>query len=155
MEARRATLADVDELLRLANVMLDAVGMGSDDPAWETDARLRLHTGFADDSVAAFVVDHPTIGHRCVASAAVSLQLRLPTPGNPGGRVSYVQWVATDPEFRRQGCARVVMESVVAWSLAHDVGSVDLHASPDGAPLYRDLGFAPAPNPELRRFTVR
>ncbi|MEP6624243.1 MAG: hypothetical protein ABJC79_07355 [Acidimicrobiia bacterium] len=83
MEARRATLADTDELIRLAKVMLDAVGLGSEDTAWEIEARNRLDSGFADESVAAFVVDHPSMGGRCVASAAVSLQPQLPIPGNP------------------------------------------------------------------------
>ncbi len=113
MEARRATLADTDELIRLAKVMLEAVGLGSEDTAWEIEARNRLDSGFADESVAAFVVDHPSMGGRCVASAAVGLQPQLPIPGNPGGIVAYVQWVATDPEFRRHGCGRVVMQSVI------------------------------------------
>jgi GNAT superfamily N-acetyltransferase len=150
MEPRPATLADTEELLRLAAVMFAAVGLDAADRRWEQPARERLRIGFGDGTVKAFVVDHPTASHRCVAAAAVSLQSRLPTPPNPGGVAAYVQWVATDLEFRRRGLARTLMESVLTWSIAQGAGSVDLHASAAGETLYRDLGFGPARNPELR-----
>jgi GNAT superfamily N-acetyltransferase len=128
------------------------VGVDGVDDRWLAAAAERLAIGFRDDTIAAFVVDHPEAERHCVSAAAVSIQQRLPTPPNPGGRTAYVQWVATDVEFRRRGLGRAVMESVVTWCSARGVGSVDLHASRDGDPLYRDLGFVPSRNPELRYF---
>ena len=152
MEPRIATIGDADELIRLAAVMFAAVGVDGPDDRWRATAGERLAAGFAVDSVAAFVVDHPGAENRCVSAAAVSIQQRLPTPPNPDGHTAYVQWVATDADFRRRGLARAVMQSVVAWCATRGVGSVDLHASPDGEPLYRELGFVTSRNPELRYF---
>ncbi len=150
MEARRAGDDDTDEVLRLARVMFDALAITGDDPAWEPRARARLRAGIADGTVAAFVVDRPDAHGVLVASAAVSIQQRLPTPRIPDGRAAYVQWVATDAAWRRQGLARRVMVALVAWVRDQGVRIVDLHASADGEPLYRDLGFAPSLHPELR-----
>ena len=151
MHPRLATLADTDELVRLAGVMFRAVGLAADDTAWQRAGHQRLRSGLADGSVAAFVVDNAS-GGGCVAAAVVSVAQRMPTPPNPGGSAAYVQWVATDAGHRRRGHARAVMEAVVAWCRDRGVGSVDLHASAEGEALYRELGFVPNRNPELRLF---
>jgi ribosomal protein S18 acetylase RimI-like enzyme len=71
---------------------------------------------------------------------------------NVDGRTAYVQWVATDDEFRGRGCARAVMTTLLDWLDAHDVTAVELHATPMGEPLYRSLGFwEGAGSPPLRR----
>jgi len=152
MQPRPATLADTDELLRLATIMFRAVGAMTDDTTWESAGRDRLHAGFADGTVVAFVLDDDQEPSRCVAAAVVSVQQRMPTPANPGGRTAYVQWVATDPAHRRRGHARALMQAVTEWSRARRVGSVDLHASAEAESLYRELGFVTSRNPELRYF---
>ena len=152
MPVRLATLDDADELIRLATIMFEAVGIATDDPTWEAAGRDRLRIGTADDTVRAFVVGDPHVPQRCAAAAVVSLQLRMPTPPNPRGLTAYVQWVATDPEHRRRGYARALMNAIIEWSSAKGAGSVDLHASTEGDALYRDLGFVTSRNPELRYF---
>jgi len=49
----------------------------------------------------------------------------------------------TEPEYRRQGLARRLMEAMVAWCRAERMTSVYLHASDDGRALYESLGFTP------------
>ncbi len=98
--------------------------------------------------MAACVIDGDEPGHLVAAGAGVINQ-RLPGPRNPTGRVGYIQWVATDPAFRRQGLARQVMQSILAWFAEQQITVVELHATADGEPLYRSLGFAAPPNPQL------
>lgn len=141
MRARTATVSDISEVIRLAIVMFEAVGADASDLAWQSHGRNRLTEGFADGTVAAFVVDHPSIAGRAISAAAVSLNLRLPTTLNPDGRIAYVQWVATDAEFRRRGASRAVMTALIEWVRTQGVSRIDLHASPDGLRLYRELGF--------------
>ncbi len=152
MTVRPATAADTEDLLRLAALMFESVGLDASGTDWRIAGRERLARGLADGSVAAFVADDPAAPGHCVASACVSLQSRLPTPANPGGLVAYVQWVATDPGHRRRGHARALMEAVTGWARDRGAGSVDLHASVDGESLYRAMGFRENRNPELRRF---
>ncbi len=98
--------------------------------------------------MAACVIDGDRPG-QLIAAAAGVINQRLPGPRNPSGRVGYVQWVATEPEFRRQGLARQVMQGILAWFAEQQISVVELHATADGEPLYRSLGFDEPPNPQL------
>jgi GNAT superfamily N-acetyltransferase len=51
--------------------------------------------------------------------------------------------VYTEPEFRRQGIARRLMQTAIAWCRSNGVVLVILHASADGRALYESLGFQP------------
>lgn len=51
--------------------------------------------------------------------------------------------VYTDPSHRRQGIARKLMEVIIDWCRSEGFGSVLLHASDEGRPLYESLGFTP------------
>ena len=149
MEVRRAGPEDAAEVIRLAKVMFDALGIAGGNANWREQADSRFRSGLAEGRVAAFVVDDPDSPGSLIASAAASLSQRLPTPRSDG-RTAYVQWVATEPAWRRRGLARRVMVALIEWARAEGAGMVDLHASSEGAPLYAELGFGPSPNPELR-----
>jgi len=49
--------------------------------------------------------------------------------------------VYTEPQFRRQGLARCLMEMALNWCKSNQVDLVILHASPEGRRLYESLGF--------------
>src|SRR5215467_7737813 len=49
--------------------------------------------------------------------------------------------VYTDPEYRRRGIARRLMETMIAWCKEQGLARVTLHASDDGRHLYESLGF--------------
>jgi len=51
--------------------------------------------------------------------------------------------VYTEPEFRRRGLSRWLMQSVLDWCRANHIDLVILHASPEGRALYASLGFRP------------
>jgi GNAT superfamily N-acetyltransferase len=148
--ARRATADDIDELIRLAAVMLAAMGHDPSPEDWRGAARNLLPADFEAGSKAAFVVDHPDGGGRLIASAAGSITQWFPTAFNTDGRYGYVQWVATDPEFRQRGHSRAVMVALLDWFRANRVPLVDLRATPDADQLYRSLGFTDVDTPLLR-----
>ena len=133
---RRATADDAPEVVRLSARMYFEMGLPhTETGAWRATAEARTATGLADGSVAACVVDDPDWVGRLVASAAVTLAHRLPTPRNPTGTSAYVQYVCTEPGHRGR---------------VSDVGVVELRTTPDGDALYRSLGFTDGPNPALR-----
>ena len=51
--------------------------------------------------------------------------------------------VYTEPDFRRRGLSRWLMQSVLDWCRANQIDLVILHASPEGRALYASLGFRP------------
>ena len=146
--SRPATRDDIDEVVRLASVMFATMGHDVAGESWLRAARDAMESRLGE-TLAVFVSDHPAEDGRLVASAAVSIVQRLPTPRNPSGRVGHVQWVATDEAFRRQGRGRAVMADVLAWCRESGLAVVELNATADGEPLYRSLGFGDPANPHL------
>jgi GNAT superfamily N-acetyltransferase len=49
--------------------------------------------------------------------------------------------VYTDPEYRRRGIARQVMQTMITWCKQEGFAGVTLHASEQGRHLYESLGF--------------
>ncbi|HEX4595163.1 MAG TPA: GNAT family N-acetyltransferase [Bryobacteraceae bacterium] len=59
----------------------------------------------------------------------------------PGSRRGNILNVYTNPESRRQGVARRLMEVALDWCRANRIRAVILHASKEGRPLYEKLSF--------------
>jgi GNAT superfamily N-acetyltransferase len=49
--------------------------------------------------------------------------------------------VYTEPEYRRRGIARQIMDAMIAWCKQEGFARVSLHASKQGRHLYESLGF--------------
>ena len=58
--------------------------------------------------------------------------------------------VYTEPEFRKRGIARLIMQTSVAWVKQQGFRAVNLHASKEGRPLYEKLGFEATNEMRLR-----
>jgi GNAT superfamily N-acetyltransferase len=149
MTPRVATPDDAREVVRLAAVMYASMGLDVADPEWLRRAEESFRTRLGRD-LAAFVVDHPD-REGLAASGAGTISTRLPSPNNLTARVGYIQWVATDSDVRRRGFAREVMEALLDWYDEQRVVVVELHATVDGEPLYRELGFGQEGGVALRR----
>jgi len=147
--ARPATSSDVDEVVRLAALMYASIGQDVALPEWRRAAREHFLSRLGHDLVV-FVVDHSD-RPGLAASAAGTVATRLPAPNNVSAHAAYVQWVATDHDVRRRGYARDVMQALVGWYDDHGVSVIELHATPEGAPLYRELGFGDEGPAALRR----
>ena len=160
MSVRAAGPGDVPVVVRLAGLMYQSMGLapGRD---WGEAAAQAMRAGLGSGRLAVFVaVDDDDVADvdserpRVVASAAGTIATRLPSPGNTSARVGYVQWVATDPAYRRRGHARAVTEALLRWYDEQGVRSVELHATEAAEPLYRGLGFSDAGPVALRRRAV-
>lgn len=70
--------------------------------------------------------------------------LLCPWPANPRDACTeraMILNVYTEPEFRRQGVARRIVETILLWIRARGLRSANLHASDEGRVLYEKLGF--------------
>ncbi|MHB8681027.1 MAG: GNAT family N-acetyltransferase [Acidimicrobiales bacterium] len=129
-------------MVRLAELMYRALGVTAEEgewEAWRAAGLAALEAG--SERLAVFVVDHPDEPGRLVACGAGIVSVRLPFPWRLDGRAGYVQWMSTEPDFRRRGLARAVLRALLAWFESIGVDNVELHASTDGAALYRSEGF--------------
>jgi ribosomal protein S18 acetylase RimI-like enzyme len=138
---RPGVAADAAEITRLRGVMFEAMGVvDADGGRWRALCEVVLADALTVGGTAAFVVDGRAGG--LVSCGLATVSQRLPGPAVSNGLHGYIHTVATDPGHRRRGHARAVMAALLGWLAERGVAAMDLHATPDGEPLYRSLGFA-------------
>ncbi len=102
------------------------------------------------DAVVTDSDDRSSVHVYAVVDSVVAAIGRLtpPTRKRPEGQIA---WVATLPEYRRQGIAAAVMTALLQVADNHRFPSVLLSAQTHALPFYARFGFAPYGN----RFEVR
>jgi GNAT superfamily N-acetyltransferase len=147
MIARVARPEDAGTVIELAASMYQDMGLDAEHPVWRANAERMIRERNGDDDCAVFVTDEDG---RVAACGGVTTTTRLPGPGNPSARYGYIQWMVTDPAFRKRGHARAVFEAILAWLRERGINNVELHATELGEPLYRAYGFGDPRYPQLR-----
>jgi GNAT superfamily N-acetyltransferase len=112
-------------------------------------SREYLRVPLASGEYIGWLVSEKSQPHKILAGAGVLLRQvpPFPLPNKNGettiadGRQGVVVNVFTEPEWRRRGLARLLMEQIVAWAREQDIESLVLHASDYGRALYEKLGF--------------
>jgi GNAT superfamily N-acetyltransferase len=144
---RQATVSDA------ATIARHRVGMFRDMGQVPTDAlaaELLERSTFAVDAllregsyVGWFAVNE---SGRVLAGAGAHVKPQLPRISHDGiavvtAALPLVVNVYTEPEFREQGIARALMNTLMKWVTSRGFDRVMLHASELGRPLYQSLGF--------------
>lgn len=143
---RRAAAGDVAELVRLRVLLFETLNVASAGEDWRESLAEVLADQLTAEGVRILVVD----GEDGLAACGIgTIERRLPNPRLRNGRLGQVFGVVTDPAHRRRGHSRAIMTGLLDWFRAREVSRVDLHASRDGEPLYRALGFVDHPEPAL------
>ena len=144
---RRGTLADVDALVHHRIAMFTDMGIPLDAPALDREFRDWLAVMMPAGTYHAWLVESD--GRDIVAGGGLSVLPWPPGPSYMGTRIGVVYNVYTEPAHRRQGLARLIMESIHTWCRDAGVTSVALNASSDGRPLYESMGYQLPPNPMM------
>ena len=84
--------------------------------------------------------------NKIIAGAGVHLRRVLPHPIENGatfaeGRHGIIVNVFTEPEWRRQGLAGMLLKQIIDWARDEKLDRLLLHASANGRALYERLGF--------------
>jgi len=140
---RPAMVEDLEAVLHHRRRMFEDMGY-RDEAALDlmvASSAVLLKKGLADGSYRGWLVER--LGAGVIAGGGViSLEFQ-PHPQNAGSRRSWIVNMYTEPEHRRRGVARWIVEAIVAWCREAGLPSVYLHASNDGRPLYASFGFEP------------
>jgi GNAT superfamily N-acetyltransferase len=78
---------------------------------------------------------------KIIGGAGLLLRPLMPRPDAMSGPEAVVLNVYVEPEFRRRGVARALMEALLHWCRTQDIPRIVLHPTPNGQPLYESLGF--------------
>lgn len=137
----RASLNDVPELVKMRmGYLTDDFGELS--PEQEESLERELPAYFElhlDYDLMAFVAREEE--GPIVCCAWLLLVTKPPSPRFPHGQTGTLFNVYTVPEHRRRGLARQVMLHLLDTARDIDLDVIELHATDDGYPLYRSLGF--------------
>lgn len=141
---RPATPADAEVIYQQRLAMFEDI-WGELDPdgvaAMKSTFVPWVRRGLADGSYRGWLAC--TDDGRVVAGGGLIVHEWMAGPTTPDPRRAYIANVYTEPDHRRNGIARRIMEAIVDWCRAEGFRSVSLHASPFGRPLYESLGFEP------------
>lgn len=137
---RQATLDDIPALLRHRRGMYEDMGYNDREQlrAMISTCTPYLAMALANGTLHGWLAQ---AGDRVVAGGFVLIS---PWPSHPYDgkcRRATILNMYTDPEFRRQGIARRLMQTMIDWCRKAGFVHVDLHASDKGRPLYESLGF--------------
>ena len=140
-EYKKATIVDIDELIRTRIIVLRAANNLSDDvdmsvvekESYEYYKRA-LETG---EHTAYLVYDKENF----IGAGGVSFYQVMPTYHNPTGRKAYIMNMYTAPEYRRQGIAINTLDLLVKDARKQGVTQIALEATDMGRPLYEKYGF--------------
>jgi len=140
---REAAAADLEVILHHRRAMFhemghtDIAGLDNMLPA----ARAYYAQGLRDGSYRGWLA--LDAGGRVIGGGGIGLVPWPPHPQYPHPQRATIFNVYTEPEARRRGVARRLMQVMIAWCRAQQFPWVHLHASEYGRPLYESMGFAP------------
>ena len=140
-EYKKATIEDINELVRTRIIVLRAVNKLSDDvdmsvvekESYEYYKRA-LETG---EHMTYLVYDNGTF----IGAGGVSFYQVMPTYHNPTGKKAYIMNMYTAPEYRRKEIAIHTLDLLVKDAREQGASQITLEATEMGRSLYEKYGF--------------
>ena len=138
---RPATPQDLEVVLTHRRRMFEDMGFTE---RQALDAMIAVSTplirrGLMDGTYRGWLVE--TTGDAIVAGGGVIMLQFQPHPLDARPQRAWVVNMFTDPEHRRRGLARRLVQTIVEWCRKEGMRFLYLHASDDGRPLYESMGF--------------
>lgn len=140
-EYKKATIADIDELVRTRIIVLLAANKLSDDVDMslvERESCAYYKRALETDEHIAYLVYNNGV---FVGSGGVSFYQVMSTYHNPTGKKAYIMNMYTAPEYRRQGIAIHTLDLLVKDAREQGVSQIALEATDMGRSLYEKYGF--------------
>ena len=138
---RPSTLADAALITAHRRAMFEAMGSGTPQSLDEMCRHFEqwLLARLSDGRYLGWITFE---AGRPVASAGLMFLDWPPHPLHPAESVrAYILNVFVEPEYRRRGLARSLVEQCVDEARRRNIRVTTLHASAEGRPVYEQLGF--------------
>ncbi len=134
---RKLTERDLDSFIRLRIAQLREEGATEDLDL--TPALLDYYLRHLADGT--FVSWLALDGDRIIGTSGMSFVEKPPYFSCPTGRIGLLSSMYTDPDYRRRGIAKKLLNRVVEEARSYGCGAVQITASDMGVLLYTDFGF--------------
>jgi GNAT superfamily N-acetyltransferase len=153
VQVRLATAGDADVIAWHRARMFQDMGRLPPElfDSLRSSARERLMVALGTGEYIGWLASARETPDTVVAGAGVQRRQVLPHPRQrtdgsvvvAGGRHAIVLNVFTEPRWRRQGLAELLMRHILEWARSEMLDRLVLHASIEGQRLYQRLGFVP------------
>lgn len=150
-QVRRATPADSEVIGWHRARMFQDIGTVPDElfEPYRAQCVTRVRAVLESGEYIGWLASAPDDRQTIIAGGGVMLRRILPIsiPDATGGKKIYdapqalIMNVFTEPDWRRRGIARLLMEKILGWCREQKIESIVLHASDQGRALYAQLGF--------------
>jgi ribosomal protein S18 acetylase RimI-like enzyme len=140
-EIRKATAQDIDEIVRLRLELFKELGevqSGHEEALVITATRKYLEEALLNNEFISYLA---LSNHHVVSISGMVLFKRPPYLDNLEGLEAYILNMYTIPQYRGKGLARKLLENCIEECKQIGVKRIWLHASDDGIPLYKNMGF--------------
>lgn len=141
MDYKRATLNDLEELVRTRIIVLRAANKldeNTDMSEVERQSRDYYKKAMTDGTHTAYLVYD---GDKFIGAGGVSYYRVMPTYHNPRGEKAYIMNMYTAPDYRRKGIAFKTLDLLVRDAKERGITAISLEATDIGRPLYEKYGF--------------
>ncbi len=140
-EYKKATVEDMEELVRTRTIVLRAANKLSDDVDMsEVEKQSREYYKSALETgvhIAYLVYDNG----KFIGAGGVSFYRVMPTYHNTSGQKAYIMNMYTAPKYRRKGIAYHTLDLLVKEAKKRGIVQITLEATQMGRPLYEKYGF--------------
>lgn len=137
----KVTIEHIDTIISLRLALLkelDELSSPQEEQLMETATREYLQTALLNHEFISYMAE--TNGEPVSISGMVLFK-RPPYLENLQGIEAYILNMYTVPKFRGKGLAKRLLEECIDESKKSGVKRIWLHASEDGEPLYKKMGF--------------
>ena len=134
---RKLTESDLDEFIRMRIVQLREEG-ATEDIDLVPAPKDYYHRHLSDGTFVSWLA---LDGKKIIGTSGMSFVEKPPYFGCPTGRIGLLSSMFTDPDYRRRGIARELLDRVVSDARSYGCGTVQITASDMGMKLYSSYGF--------------
>ena len=138
---RPAMVGDINDIVRLRRVMFESMGYDDAELLNKNDQfnKNYFYENIANKNFNGWVA--LTSKNVVVGTVGLVIDQHPPSPNNPSGKIGYIMNLCVDKEFRRQGIARHLMNTILDYTKKIKIQVTELHATEIGRGLYADLGY--------------
>lgn len=149
MNIRRATVDDAEIIAEHRRLLVADLNWGDAQKreALKTEFIPYIRQALSEGKYLGWLAE---IDGQVIAGAGLYIYDWLIHPDNPTGRRAYLMHVYTQPEYRRQGSARKIINLIIEWCRQEGFPTLFLHSRDPGQRLYKSMGFEPSNEMRLK-----
>ncbi|MFW9930070.1 MAG: GNAT family N-acetyltransferase [Candidatus Thorarchaeota archaeon] len=138
---RTASLKDTPDLVRLRRIMFISMGVQDKDSLDKGDSAVTeyFQRTIPTKEFLAWVVENGK--GNIIACGGLVIDQHPPGPRNFTGKVGYIMNLVVDEDYRNNGIATRIMNTILAYIKEKEISFVSLHATEMGRSIYEKFGF--------------